>query len=90
MIESSDVYKYRRDEGIYITKMKKNTTLWIMIKYPLILVFIYTFLDLIFGEIKFSEVPLYLLNRIINLFVFIFIFYILIYIVSIVGRLFRL
>ncbi|RKE52703.1 hypothetical protein DFQ12_2945 [Sphingobacterium detergens] len=90
MIESSDVYKYRRDEGIYITKMKKNTTLWIMIKYPLILVFVYTFLDLIFGEIELSEVPLYLLNRIINLFVFIFIFYILIYIVSIVGRLFRL
>lgn len=67
--------------------MKKNTTRWIITKYSLILVSFYTVLDLISGEIKFSEIPLHMLNLIIRLFVTIFIVYILSYIAI---KLFRL
>lgn len=67
--------------------MKKNTTRWIITKYSLILVSFYTVLDLISGEIKFSEIPLHILNLIIRLFVTIFIVYILSYIAI---KLFRL
>jgi len=67
--------------------MKKNTTLRIITKYSLILVSFYTVLDLISGEIKFSEIPLHILNLIIRLFVTIFIVYILSYMAI---KLFRL
>ena len=67
--------------------MKKNTTRWIITKYSLILVSFYTVLDLISGEIKFSEIPLHILNLIIRLFSTIFIVYILSYIAI---KLFRL
>ena len=67
--------------------MKKNTTLWIIIKYSSILVAFYIVLDLISGEIKFSEIPLHILNLIIRLFVTVFICYILFYMAV---KLFRL
>jgi len=70
--------------------MKKKSTLWIITKYSLILVFLYTFVDLIFGEIELSEVPSYVLNLIIHIVAIILICYILLYIVAIVVRLFRL
>lgn len=62
-------------------------TRWIITKYSLILVSFYTVLDLISGEIKFSEIPLHMLNLIIRLFVTISIVYILSYIAI---KLFRL
>jgi len=52
-----------------MNNMKKNTPLFIIIKYSSILIFFYTVLDLVSGEIKPSEIPLHILNLIIRLFV---------------------
>ncbi|VTR43308.1 Uncharacterised protein [Sphingobacterium thalpophilum] len=67
--------------------MRKNTTLWIITKYSLILVTFYTVLDLISGEIKLSEIPWHIANLIIRLFVTVFICYILFYIAVKIFRL---
>lgn len=70
--------------------MKKKSTLWMITKYSLILVFLHTFVDLISGEIELSEVPSYVLSFIIHIVVVIVICCILLYIVALVVRLFRL
>lgn len=70
-----------------MNNMKKNTPLFIIIKYSSILIFFYTVLDLVSGEIKPSEIPLHILNLIIRLFVTIFICYILFYIAVKIFRL---
>jgi len=66
--------------------MKKNTSLWIITKFSLLIVSFYTLIDLISGKIKWSEIPSHVLNLIIRLFVSFFIMSIIYFILVKVFR----
>jgi hypothetical protein len=66
--------------------MKKNTSLWIIAKFSLLIVAFYTLMDLISGKIKWSEIPSHALDLIIRLFVSFFIMSIIYFIIVKVFR----
>jgi len=66
--------------------MKKNQMLWVVIKYCLFLFSLYTLVNLFTGEVKFSEIPSYVLSLVIRLFVSFFMISIIYFIIVKVFR----